>query len=295
MADNSKIQWTDATWNVVTGCTKVSPGCAHCYIERSPPFRIAGRKFEQGRIPLVYHENRLQTPLTWKRPRRVFVNSLSDLFHEDVPDNFIDKVFAIMALAYQHRFQILTKRPDRMKQYLDPSRWAMVEVAGSLMGYGFKRRPEFGDWPLPNVWLGVTAENQRFANERIPLLLQTPAAVRFVSLEPLLGPIDLVEAVNRLDMLDMASMKPGGLDWVIVGGESAGPDHRSLVLPGVAPGSMKMGSAHYPKVSALESVRRLRNQSVAAGVPFFFKQWGGPRPHSGGRLLDGREWNEMPA
>ncbi len=245
MSDKSKIQWTDATWNPTTGCTKVSPGCAHCYIERTPAFRINGRQFVNGMIDMQLHENRLAQPLHWKKPRRVFVNSLSDLFHEDVPASFIADVFATMHHARQHVFQILTKRPERMRNMLTG-----------------QPNDAPGPWPLPNVWLGVSVENQHFADERIPLLLQTPAAVRFISAEPLLGPIDLLRTPcngSNHDYLtgeyqngDREKKTTPRLDWVIVGGES-GPESRQF--------DISWG-------------RSLVAQCKSAGVPVFVKQLG---------------------
>lgn len=224
MSDHSAIQWTDATWNPTTGCTKVSPGCAHCYIERTPAFRIAGRKFVNGATDLRLHVNRIEQPLHWKRPRRVFVNSLSDLFHPDVPETFIDSVFAVMALAPQHTFQVLTKRPERMRRYVNAvvedrkrfTTWAANASRARIpqsVGRAGEAPPR---WPIPNVWLGVSVENQHFADERIPLLLQTPAAVRFISAEPLLGTVDLsgLFAAHFENAADDAV-----LDWVIVGVE----------------------------------------------------------------------------
>lgn len=244
------IVWTDETWNPVTGCTKVSQGCKHCYAERDwhrlqhlP--RFAGRAFTD----VVCHPERLDQPLRWAKPRRIFVNSMSDLFHEDVPDEFIDQVFAVMALAKQHEFQVLTKRPQRMLDYcktlgrhheIDRVSIAAKRISNKT---GFFWRMCDEGWCLPDVWLGVSVEDQATANERIPLLLQTPAAVRWISAEPLLGPIDL----NRLQFLGgevgdkMSALsgrylaaygtKPGApkLDWVVVGGES-GPKARPMVL-----------------------------------------------------------------
>ena len=195
----TNISWTDETWNPVTGCTKVSPGCKNCYAERmwirlsAKNMPYAGRAFTDVQC----HHDRLQQPLKWRKPRMVFVNSMSDLFHEDVPFEFVSEVFIAMLENQQHTFQILTKRPERMRQFVNE--------------WGF-------DYPLPNVWLGVSAEDQQTANERIPILLQTPAAVRFVSAEPLLGPIDLREAHYSKERLPR-------VDWVIVGGES-GPKAR---------------------------------------------------------------------
>lgn len=234
MADHSTIEWTEATWNPVTGCSKVSPGCAHCYAEtfaerwRDTP----GHPYEQG-FDLRLWPERLGIPLRWRRPRVIFVNSMSDLFHEDIPDDYVAEVFDIMARAAWHVFQVLTKREDRL-----------VELAVDL------------PWP-PNVWMGVTIENRRFVH-RADRLREVPAAVRFISAEPLLGP---------LEGLDL-----DGMDWLIAGGES-GPRHRPV---------------------RVEWLRELRDRCVNEDVEFFFRQWGGRRPKSGGRLLDGRTWDEMP-
>lgn len=246
MSDKSAIEWTDATWNPVTGCTKVSPACANCYIDRTPPFRVRGRKFVNGHIPLEFHENRLAVPLHWKKPRRVFVNSLSDLFHRDVPSVFIDRVFKVMQQARQHTFQVLTKRPDRMRVFLS------TEVSVPWGGFTFPK-PWGG-----HIWCGTSVENAAF-KWRIDELRDTPAAVRFLSVEPLLGDLGVIDL--------------RGIHWVIVGGESG---------PRVRP-------------TKPEWIRSVRDQCVAAGVPFFFKQWGGRTPKSGGRTLDGRTWDEMPS
>lgn len=231
----TKIEWTDEVWNPVTGCSKVSQGCKHCYAERVFPRPYPGRAFTDVQM----HPERIAAPLHWRKPRRVFVNSMSDLFHDDVPDEFIDQVFAVMALASQHTFQVLTKRPERARDYL-----ARHEM------------------PLPNVWLGVSVEDQETADYRIPLLLRTPAAVRWISAEPLLGPVDLgnlpsVSGIGRhLDALSSACKEesdlPTTLDWVIAGGES-GPNARPM----------------HP-----DWVRSLRDECADVGVPFFFKQWG---------------------
>ena len=223
MSDKSKIEWTDTTWNPVTGCTKVSPGCTNCYIERTRPMRMANRRFTyRGKALGVttgvqLHPERLEAPRDWRKPRRVFVNSMSDLFHEDVPDEFISHVFAVMSMTPQHSYQILTKRPERMADYLtimtrDPDAYcfAWARDGGFLGGLPGLPLPATA-WPLPNVWLGVSVENQHWADIRIPLLLQTPAAVRFVSYEPALGPVRF------------GSLK--ALNQIIVGGES-GPRAR---------------------------------------------------------------------
>ena len=295
MSDKSAIEWTEATWNTWYGCTKVSPGCANCYSERTPPYRMRGAayRFRRGRIPLKILSDRMEVPLHWRRPRLIFVNSLSDTFHEDVPDEYLAKLFNVMAQARQHTFQVLTKRPERMR-----------EVLFNLAHNSKVLQVPF--WPLPNVWLGVTAENQRMADARIPLLLETPAAVRFVSCEPLLGPLDL----HRWMAYDF----PSRLDWVIAGGESGGPERRRLVercanrlgrhlhiITGCPSATfaeqLKSGvpcEGWIPTPVGISRVRSLRDQCAAAGVPFFFKQWGGPRPTSGGHLLDRRTWRAMP-
>lgn len=239
MGDKSLIEWTDATWNPVTGCTRVSEGCRNCYMARTVP--------RQGLDPwkVVLHPNRLEQPLRWQKPRRIFVNSLSDLFHEDVPDEFIEQVFGIMASCPRHTFQVLTKRPKRMYDWMqDRHPW----TTHPPVVY------EESSWPPKNVWLGVSVENQETADERIPLLLQTPAAVRFVSAEPLLGPVDLDQALWFYDVEAAPNVRGllNKLHWVIVGGES-GPGARPM----------------HP-----DWARSIRDQCHATGVPFFFKQWG---------------------
>jgi protein gp37 len=253
MSDKSAIEWTDASWNPVTGCTEVSPGCDHCYAKTfAERFRgVEGHPYEQGFDPKLWPD-RLEVPLRWRRPRRVFVNSMSDLFHDSVPDEFIREVFAVIGKANQHQFQVLTKRPGRMASLLARG------VVGEYLG-------EFG--PLPNAWLGTSVEDQRWADIRIPKLLETPAAVRFLSCEPLLGPIDLASP-GHLDVKNAGAK----VDWVIVGGESG----------------------HGARPMDRGWVRQLRDQARDAGVAFFFKQWGGRTPKAGGRELDGRTWDEMP-
>jgi protein gp37 len=235
MSDQSAIEWTEATWNPVTGCDKVSPGCAHCYAETfAERWRgVPGHHYAQG-FDLRLWPDRIEQPLKWRRPRRIFVNSMSDLFHERIPNDFIAQVFDAMQRADWHVFQILTKREDRL-----------IELAGDL------------PWPQ-NVWMGVTIENRRFVH-RADFLREVPAAVRFISAEPLLGP---------LEGLDLE-----GIDWLIAGGES-GPRHRRLDL---------------------DWVRDLRDQCHRDDVAFFFKQVGGRTSKAGGRLLDGKEWNGYPA
>lgn len=273
MGDKTGIEWTDATWNPVTGCDKVSPGCDHCYAEtfaerwRGTP----GHYFETG-FDVQLRPDKLDLPLRWTKPRKVFVNSMSDLFHDKVPDEYIARVFAVMALAPQHTFQLLTKRHGRMRSLLTRCEHRGAHKPGidfrSAMAWAVSkanpdRLPHVPDdaeirifhetpWPLPNVWLGVSAEDQKRADLRIPALLDTPAAVRFVSAEPLLGPIDLHGDPIGKDSVFWI----GHLDWVIVGGES-GPGARPM----------------HP-----DWARSMRDQCVDAGVPFLFKQWGEFRP-----------------
>ena len=257
MSDKTKIEWTDATWNPVTGCTKVSEGCDHCYAE-TIAHRFAGTAAYPNGFDVTLRPERLDQPLRWQRPRRIFVNSMSDLFHKDVPDEYIARVFAVMALAPHHTFQVLTKRPGRMRSLLNSQAFRQA-LDEELWGYGVAETA----WPLPNVWLGTSVENQKWADVRIPQLLATPAAVRFLSCEPLLGPVDLF-AWN----IDRGAR----VDWVIVGGES-GPHARPM----------------HP-----DWARHLRDDCLTAGIAFHFKQWGGVRPKANGRELDGRTWDEYP-
>lgn len=245
---NSRIEWTDCSWNPTVGCTKVSSGCDHCYAET-----ITERFHGKGAFAEVkLHHDRIDAPLRWRKPRRVFVNSMSDLFHDRVPDEFIGSVFEVMAKTPHHTFQILTKRHGRMRALLN--KWAAEGFRHDWAGPGtavFRRQDMCWvgpvTWPLPNVWLGVSTEDQRTADLRIPALLETPAAVRFLSCEPLLGPVDLCRYL------------PNGVGWVIAGGESG-------------PGARPMHS---------DWARGLRDQCQAAGVPFFFKQWGAWAPVPG--------------
>lgn len=261
MGDKTRIEWTDATWNPVTGCDKVSPGCDHCYAETfAERWRgTRGHYFSTG-FDVQLRPDKLALPLRWTKPRKVFVNSMSDLFHDRVPDDYIARTFAVMALAPQHTFQLLTKRHGRMKSLLSSSEFVAM-VDGESIAYD---RSPLGHraihWPLRNVWLGVSAEDQKRADLRIPALLDTPAAVRFVSAEPLLGPIDLHGDPIAKDSVFWI----GHLDWVIVGGES-GPAARPM----------------HP-----DWARSMRDQCVAAGVPFLFKQWGEWSPE------DGLNWSE---
>ena len=379
MADKTGIEWTDTTWNPIVGCSVVSPGCANCYA-----MRTAGTRLDREGGPARYRGTTQLSkagpvwtgkvhfapdavwtaPLRWRRPRRVFVNSMGDLFHEAVPDGWIDRVFAVMALAPQHTFQVLTKRAKRMRAYFASAigrDGSPLTTARNVGGICIEREMQIREaigalqsqfpvtdpiaFPLPNVWLGVSTEDQARADERIPDLLATPAAVRFVSAEPLLGPIDFTRWIaidwqcscchgffsgrHRPTCPDCGALggwsgshifngrgtkgfrdRGSGLDWVIVGGES-GPKARPM----------------HP-----DWARSIRDQCIAAGVPFFFKQWGEwadqqemaradppppgsitimscPRfsfsdsgPHmwrigkrDAGRLLDGRTWDEFPS
>src|ERR1700735_1537623 len=235
MADTSHIEWTDATWNPVTGCTKISPGCKHCYAERlAGRLQLMGQANYRNGFKLTLQPHMLEVPLRWKSPRRIFVNSMSDLFHEDVPTGYVKRVFDVMVRAHWHQFQVLTKRAERLR-----------ELNREL------------PWPA-NVWQGVSVESERYL-DRVDDPRRTNAAVKFLSLEPLL------EALPSLDLR--------GIDWVIVGGES-GPGARPIDESWV--------------ISIRERCKR-------AGVAFFFKQWGGVQKSKTGRTLEGRTWDEMPA
>jgi protein gp37 len=250
---NTKIKWTDATWSPITGCSKVSPGCKNCYAEAIADRFWKDRKFTD----VVCHEDRLDAPLHWRKPRRVFVNSMSDLFHEDVPDEFILLVFGVMSKCPQHTFQILTKRSERMAHFMNPT----IGDGGRLqekMNAGFI---EDWPWPLPHVQLVVSCENQPTADERIPDLLATPAAVRGVSLEPLLGPIDVNQWLFAEYGRRLIGAHPG-ISWVIVGGES-GPNFRPM------------------EIAWLESIVA---QCRDAQVPVFVKQDSGRFPGKQGRI-----------
>lgn len=368
MADKTKIQWTDATWNIITGCTLVDEGCRNCYaahliaswpaIGNHPSRKGLARKNAAGEAKFTgevrFNEAWLDQPLRWRKPRRIFVCAHGDLFHESVPDEWIDRVFAVMAQAPQHTFQCLTKRPERMLAYMkDPDVWMRIAIeiieplkASVSFDIQYDPRSATSRLPLPNVWLGTSISDQASADLRIPALLATPAAVRFISAEPLLGPVNLlVTDRNRHDISTLRGIAcdptdPDGadvyyrtekLDWIIVGGES-GPNARPMHV---------------------DWVRSLRDQCQQAGAAFHFKQWGewapvvieqndsgelspaypitgcgDPTAHKGsqpclfwqggalvewpyiktrqatgarrigkraaGRLLDGREWNDMP-
>lgn len=268
MADRSNISWTDATWNVVTGCTKVSAGCEKCYAETfAERWRgIPGHYFTNG-FDLTLRPERLNLPFSWRKPRKVFVNSMSDLFHEKIPDSFIAETFAVMAKTPQHTYQILTKRHGRMRSLLN-----RASFRDNLAAWG---QP----WPLPNVWAGVSVENQHWADIRVPALLETPAAVRFLSCEPLLGPVDLTDCdgVNALDrdwISQMGAPHPF-LDWVIVGGES-GHGHRPVNVDWLT--------------SIVDACRK-----ADAPVPVWTKQDSGHKPGKQGRIPDGYWIHQFPA
>ena len=294
MSDDSKIEWTDATWNPVTGCTKVSPGCDHCYAEtfaerwRGTP----GHHFEQGFDVRLWHD-RLEIPLRWKRPRRIFVNSMSDVFHEKVPDGFIACMFAVMAATPQHTYQVLTKRHGRMRSLLSSPEFRLTAAfAGLSKGLDIEDAP----WPLPNVWLGVSAEDQHWADIRVPALLATPAAVRFISAEPLLGPINLIgqggdlvgagwhalpdppeydggNPVCQDHGMENCSQGCQFVDWVIVGGESG-------------PGARPMEA---------DWARSIVRQCEAAEVSVFVKQLGAVAGRSLGAGRKGGDWDAWPS
>jgi protein gp37 len=343
VSTDTKIEWTDATWNVVTGCDKVSPGCDNCYAETfAERWRgIPGHHFETG-FDVTLRPERLTLPLRWRKPKRVFVNSVSDLFHKDIPDEYIAKVFAVMSLTPQHTYQVLTKRHGRMRSLLNSSAFRIAcETAQAVLINDdatpmprYEREARTSQWwsdfakPLRNVWLGVSVENQQWADIRIPALLDTPAAVRFLSCEPLLGPVNLglgtdhskhqqdhIDGMPWPQCLDCSTESetvdwtvPDGprIDWVIVGGESG----------------------RRARPMAPQWATSLRDQCAAGDVPFFFKQWGEYAPtgylviggtskgtllagepvddlghrvelarvgkKNAGRELDGRTWDEFP-
>ena len=235
MATNSPIEWTDATWNPVTGCSKISPGCKHCYAERmASRIKAMGQKNYSNGFEVTLQPHMLELPLHWKTPKRVFVNSMSDLFHVDVPASYIKDVFDVMHRAHWHQFQLLTKRAARIEELSPKLKWQ------------------------PNIWMGVSVENEEYLY-RIDHLRKTGAHVKFLSLEPLLGPLP------KMDLR--------GIDWAIVGGESG-------------PGARPMNA---------DWVTDIREQCAEAGVAFFFKQWGGVQKKKAGRTLEGRTWDQMPA
>ena len=234
MSTRSSIEWTETTWNPVTGCSKISQGCTHCYAERmATRLQAMGVSRYRNGFDVAVHHDALAEPLQWRQPRLVFVNSMSDLFHPSVPVSFVEEVFRVMNRAARHTFQVLTKRPDRVQLLGDRVSWT------------------------PNIWLGVSIESEHWLSRRA-LLVDTDARTKFLSLEPLLGPLPDLELT--------------GIDWVIAGGESG-------------PGARPMQPAW---------VRDIRDACVRSGVPFFFKQWGGVFKKRTGRVLDGRTWDQMP-
>lgn len=271
MSDKTGIEWTETTWNPATGCDRISPGCDHCYaLTLAKRLKAMGSaKYQNDGDPrtsgpgfaVTVHQDALWEPLRWRKPRVVFVNSMSDLFHARVPDAFIASVFGVMAVTPQHTYQVLTKRPRRMRALLGSAAFlSQVDAAAdaafdarNLWAHSLDPLP----WPLPNVWAGTSIENGDYT-WRADDLRKAPAAVRFLSLEPLLGPLP--------------GLSLDGIHWVIAGGES-GPEHRAVDLAWV---------------------RDIRDNCVSRDVAFFFKQVGGLTPKAGGRELDGREWNEMP-
>ncbi len=297
------IEWATHVWNPVTGCSRVSPGCAHCYALTyaarlkamgQPKYQRDGGRGSGPGFGVTLHEDELAAPARWRKPRRVFVNSMSDLFHEDIPDEYVADVFAVMAMTQRHTFMVLTKRPERMKALLTDSLW-WAKVGDAI--YSRDGDPDeamvlfathgTAMW-LANCWLGVSIENRKWVG-RADVLRQTPAACRFVSAEPLLGPLRPDSDECNAEWAD-GYVGPGlnltGIDWLIAGGES-GPRHRP-VNP--------------------EWVRGLRDvclvqrlwepgtgpDPAGARTRFFFKQWGGHTPKAGGRELDGRTWDELP-
>lgn len=294
MADTA-IEWATKVWNPTTGCDRVTPGCDHCYALTMAK-RLKGMgstKYQTDGDPrtsgpgfgLAIHEDTLGIPLGWRKPQRIFVNSMSDLFHADVPDEFIARVWAVMASAPRHTFQVLTKRHGRMRSLLSSEEFRLaVQRRIPHAGASPYVAAYWKTWPLPNVWLGVSVEDQKRADLRIPALLDTPAAVRWLSCEPLLGPVDVINGLGDGWLT--------GIDWIVAGGESG-------------PGSRPM----HP-----DWARSLRDQCQVAGVPFLFKQWGSHRPsavgsivrggvrfpmvpaskRAAGRVLDGRTWDEYP-
>jgi protein gp37 len=319
MADKTAISWTDATWNPITGCTLVDEGCRNCYaahlsanwpaLARHPSRAGLARNNADGVAKFTgevrFNEQWLDQPLRWKKPRRIFVCAHGDLFHESVPDEWIDRVFAVMALAPHHTFQVLTKRPERAQEYIaahntsnpgDSITDRAFELNHKVPGY--RGSGGSASWPLRNVWLGTSISDQASADLRIPHLLATPAAIRFISAEPLLGPVSLVKSYMTdaaltvlFDKLERGIKDPRGeLHWVITGGESG-----------------KHACPAHP-----DWFRSLRDQCVAAGVPFHFKQWGewawaeriegDPTTLTAyragtkrtGHLLDGKAWQQFP-
>ena len=252
--NKTAIKWTDRTWNPVSGCQKISAGCKFCYAETIAEKFRGGPAFPNG-FDLTYRPHKLTEPFSLKTPSRIFVNSMSDMFWDQISDDYRDQMMDVMEKTPQHQYQILTKRPDIM------------------LAYASRR-----DFPS-NVWAGVTVEHQAAADERLPLLLRVPARIRFLSVEPLLESVDL-------------KLTPGTIHWVIGGGESG---LQIKTEPGAKRALVQQVNGTWmPTPDGLGWMRSLRDQCVASGAAFFFKQWGGPKPESGGRLLDDRTWDEYP-
>lgn len=356
MADKSLIEWTDATWNPITGCSIVDAGCTNCYAMalagsrlRNIPSRAGLTRVTGGRAKWTgevrFNEHWLDQPLRWRAPRRIFVCAHGDLFHEAVPDDWIDRVFAVMALAPQHTFQLLTKRPERARDYLRAN--PGIRIRTQMAHIGGPAPVIEMDWPLPNVWLGTSASDQASADLRIPPLLAAPAAVRFLSAEPLLGPMDLTR-VGLIDSVRSAfpdlhsrlsrHMRPHIINGMQI--EALGSSHQAITYYQTPDhmGGFEVGSRYYPRLDWVigggesgprarpmhpDWARSLRDQCVAAGVAFHFKQWGEWEPRRGfacpddlprdgwhhfdpecsmlrvgkkaaGRTLDGRTWDQMP-
>lgn len=314
MGDKSGIEWTDATWNPVTGCSHVSDGCTHCYAETltrrlHTQFKAPDLPWTHGNaaVNVILHPNRLDQPHRWRRPRVIFVNSMSDLFHELVPTEYIARIFAVMAIANRHTYQVLTKRPERMAEILGSQEFREMLDAG------------VGPWPLPNVWLGTSIESARHV-DRADYLRQTPAAHRFISAEPLLGPlwtqVDCQTCRTGPDAIGCpGSVEPWGpyrgsggascpdcqdghrpqeldltgIDWLIAGGESGDHYHDK-------PGRFLVDAPHHgqPTMDALAWVREIRDKCQETDTRFMLKQWGGRTPKAGGRSLDGRTHDWTP-
>lgn len=306
------IEWTDVTWNPVTGCSKVSPGCAHCYAERQALGRLKGSCGYPG-LPwtpgnaetnVVLRPERLNQPLRWRKPRMVFVNSMSDLFHERIPDDFIAAVYAVMTQTPQHTFQVLTKRPARMAALVGARGFIdlVQQAVDALYDDPDDQYTQQGPWPPLNVWLGTSIENPRFVG-RADALRDTRAAVRFISAEPLLGPLvrPMTDARSRAwsGASPMPDLDLTGIDWLIVGGES-GPRARRIDadwardLRNAARATICPHCAGLGRGSSRCGEGCLRCGNRGTETAFFFKQWGGPTPRAGGRELDGRTWDEMP-
>lgn len=288
MGDKTRIGWTESTWNPVTGCTKVSDGCTNCYAETfAERWRgIPGHIYEGG-FDLQLRPARLEEPLAWRRPRRVFVNSMSDLFHDQIPDDYIAKVFAVMACTPRHTYQLLTKRHGRMRSWLnnDLMRLKVYNEAHALA----HRMPSFPDasvpWPLPNLWVGVSVEDQHWADIRIPALIDTPAAVRWLSMEPLLGHVDIANWLDRMEYVGRgdadgvvgnqpatASIYRPSIGWVVVGGESG----------------------HGARYMHPDWALAIRFLCADLRVPFFFKQAGNLLAREWGMGGKGEDWDSLP-